>query len=98
MCRLPPRKTRREQSVEPENDGGRRPGSEKDDGLGDDGRQENLPITDRGEPQPIDQEVAREPKQDQANPADDGRDDVPDHGAPSGTFRLGPAIPIVIAQ
>ena len=50
-------------------------------GLGADRRQENLQITDRGKPQPIDQEVAREPEQDQANPDDDGRNDEPDHGA-----------------
>src|SRR5713226_4953098 len=29
---------------------------------------------------PIDQEVAREPEQDQANPDDEGRNDEPDHG------------------
>ena len=41
----------------------------------------NLQITDRGKPQPINQEVAREPEQDQANPDEDGRNDEPDHGA-----------------
>ncbi|XIA65112.1 hypothetical protein ACFIOY_01215 [Bradyrhizobium sp. TZ2] len=43
--------------------------------------QKNLRIADRGKPQPVNQEVAREPEQDQANPDEDGRNDGPDHGA-----------------
>ena len=31
--------------------------------------------------EPVNQEVAREPEQDQANPNEDGRNDEPDHGA-----------------
>jgi hypothetical protein len=43
--------------------------------------QKNLQITDRVKPQPVNQEVAREPEQDQANADDGGRNDEPDHGA-----------------
>src|SRR5258708_5679898 len=80
LCRLPPGKTHREPSVQPKDDGGRRQNCEKDHGFSADCCPKNLQITDRGKPQPIDQEVAREPEQDQANPDDDGCNDEPDHG------------------
>src|ERR1700687_1856039 len=81
LCRLPPGKTHREQSVQPKYGAGRHQNGEKQYGFGANAGQENLQIADRGKTQPIDQEVAREPEQDQANPADGGRDDDPDHGA-----------------
>jgi hypothetical protein len=81
LSRLPSGKTHREPSVQPKDDGSRRPDSKKDDGFSADCCPKNLQITDRGKPQPIDQEVAREPEQDQANPDDDGRNNPPDHGA-----------------
>jgi hypothetical protein len=43
----------------------------------------NLQITDRGKPQPIDQDVACEPQKDQENPDDDGSNDDPHHGVSS---------------
>jgi hypothetical protein len=59
-----------------------------------------LQKADRGKPQPIDQEVAREPEQDQANADGNGRNCEPDHGTlpwylPSGSGdpdRHGPMI------
>src|SRR5216684_2808278 len=81
LGRLPPGETRREPSVQPEDDGSRRPDGQKDDGFSADCCPENLQITDRGKPQPIDQEVAREPEQYQENPGHNGRNDEPDHGA-----------------
>src|SRR5437879_2904368 len=77
----PSGETHREPSVQPEDDGSRRPDGKKDDGFCADCCPENLQIADRGKPQPIDQEVAREPEQNQENPDDDGRNDDPDHGA-----------------
>ena len=51
----------REQSIHPQDDGGRHEDGEEDFGFGDDGRPEDAQIADRGKPQPIDQEIAREP-------------------------------------
>src|SRR3979490_2576955 len=72
---------RREPSVQPKDDGSSRPDRKKDDGFSADCCPKNLRITDCGKPQPVNQEVAREPEQDQANPDEDGRNDGPDHGA-----------------
>ena len=76
-----PGKTGRERSVHPKDDGGRHEDDEKNFGFGADGRPEDLQIADRGKPQPIDQEVAREPQQDQADRADDASYDERKHGA-----------------
>src|SRR6478752_1736647 len=81
LGRLPSRQTRRKPSVQPEGDGRRGPDGKKDRGFSADCRPKDLQITDRGKPQPINQEVAREPEQNQENPDDDGRNDEPDHGA-----------------
>src|SRR5258706_1269728 len=77
----PPGETHREPSVQPEDDGSRRPDGKKDDGFSANCCPENLQIPDRGKPQPIDQEVAREPEQYQENSDDDGGNDEPDQGA-----------------
>src|SRR3984957_17431088 len=100
LHRLPPGKTHRKPSVQPKDDGGRCPDSKKDDRFGGDRRQENLQKADRGKPQPIDQEVAREPEQEQASADGNGRNCEPDHGTlpwylPSGSGdpdRHGPMI------
>src|SRR3984957_3215708 len=100
LHRLPPGKTHRKPSVQPKDDGGRCPDSKKNDRFGGDRRQENLQKADRGKPQPIDQEVAREPEQEQANADGNGRNCEPDHGTlpwylPSGSGdpdRHGPMI------
>ena len=81
LRRLPSGKTHREPSVQPKDDRSSGPDCKKNDGFGADCRPKNLRITDRGKPQPVNQEVAREPEQDQANPDEDGRNDEPDHGA-----------------
>ena len=81
LRRLPSGKTHREPSVQPKDDRSSGPDCKKNDGFGADRRPKNLRITDRGKPQPVNQEVAREPEQDQANPDEDGRNDGPDHGA-----------------
>ena len=81
LRRLPSGKTHREPSVQPKDDRSSGPDCKKDDGFGADCCPKNLRITDRGKPQPVNQEVAREPEQDQANPDEDGRNDGPDHGA-----------------
>src|SRR6202030_771458 len=93
LCWLPPGKTHREQSVQPEDNGGRRQNGEKHHGFGAKASQKDLQITDRGKPQPIDQEVAREPEQDQANPDDDGRNDQPDHVASPWSLPFGSGNP-----
>src|SRR6266702_1905383 len=80
LCRPPSGKTQCEPSVQPKYDGGSGPDRKKDGSFGADCCPKNLQITDRGKPQPGDQEVAREPEQDQANPNDDGRNNEPDHG------------------
>src|SRR5882672_6687259 len=80
LRRLPSAKTHREPSVQPKYDGSSRPDRKKDGGFGADRYPKNLQITDRGKPQPVNQEVAHEPEQDQANPNGDGRNDEPDHG------------------
>ena len=59
-----PGEARRERPVHPQDDGGRQEDGEEDFGFGDDGRPEDAQIADRGKPQPIDQEIAREPQQD----------------------------------
>ncbi len=73
-------KTYREPSIQPKDDGSSRPDRKKDDGFSADCCPKNRQITDRGKPQPVNQEVAREPEQEQANPDDNGRNDEPDHG------------------
>ena len=80
LRRLLPGKTHGKQSVQPKYDAGCRQDREKHRGLGADAGQEHRSITDRGKPQPIDQHVAREPEQDQANAADDGRNNELHHG------------------
>src|SRR5882724_9201236 len=80
LRRLPSGKTHREPSVQPKDNGSSRPDRKKHDGFSADCCPKNLQITDRGKPQPVNQEVAREPEQDQANPNDDGRNHDPDHG------------------
>ena len=80
LYRLPPRKTHREPSVQPKNDGSHHPDSKKDDGFSANCRPKNLQVTDREKPQPIDQQVTRDPEKDQANPDSDGRNDELDHG------------------
>jgi len=77
---LPPGKTHREQSVQPKYGARRRQNGEKQHGFGANACQKNLQITDRGKPQPIDQDVACEPQKDQENPDDDGSNDDPHHG------------------
>jgi hypothetical protein len=74
-------KAGRKRSVQPQEDGGRPEDGEKDSGLGADGRPEDVQIADRGKPQPIDQQVAHEPQQDQADRDNDGSDDERHHGA-----------------
>ena len=76
-----PGKAGRERSVHPQDDGGRHEDDEEDFGFGADGRPEDAQIADRGKPQPIDQEVVREPQQDQADRDDDGSDEERHHGA-----------------
>jgi hypothetical protein len=70
--------------------------------AGADCRPKNLRITDRGKPQPVNQEVAREPEQDQANPDEDGRDGEPDHGTLPWCLRFGSGNPdrhgLIIAE
>jgi hypothetical protein len=66
-------KTHGEPSVQPKDDRSSRPDRKKDHGFSADCCPKNLQIADRGKPQPVNQEVAREPEQEQANPDDDGR-------------------------
>ena len=77
LGRPPLAKTQSKQSVQPKHDGGCRQHGETNHGFGADAGQKNWQITDRGKPQPIDEEVGREPEQDQANSGDDGRNDKP---------------------
>ena len=93
LCRLSPGKTPREPSIEREDDGGQRPNNEKDGGFGSDRRQKDLQIADRGKPQPIDQEVAREPEHQQADPDGDGRNDEAGQGASPWWFPFGSGNP-----
>jgi len=81
LRRLPSGKAHREPSVQPKDDRSPGPDCKKNGGFGADRRPKNLRITDRGKPQPVNQKVAREPEQDQANPNEDGRNHRPDHGA-----------------
>ena len=81
LRRPPSGKVHREPSVQPKDDRSPGPDCKKNDGFGADRRPKNLRITDRGKPQPVNQEVAREPEQDQANPNEEGRNRGPDHGA-----------------
>ena len=89
-------KAGRKRSVQPQDDRGRHEAGEKDSGLGADGRPEDIQIADRGKPQPIDQQVARESQQDQADRDNDGAMmsviTAPRHRARG----LGPVIPIVM--
>ena len=86
-------KAGRKRSVQPQDDGGRHEDGEKDSGLGADGRPEDVQIADRGKPQPIDQQVAHEPQQDQADRDNDGSDDERHHGASPPRPRLGSGDP-----
>src|SRR6202011_4347877 len=101
-CRLSPGKTPRQPSIQRKDEGSQRPNDEKDDGFGSDRRQKDLQITDRGEPQPIDQEVAREPEQQQADPDDDGRNDDDGQGTSPWWFPFGSGNPdrhgLIIAE
>src|SRR5208283_2566379 len=71
----------RERSVHPKDDGSRYEDDGKNFGFGANGRPEDRQIADRRKPQPIDQEVVREPQQDQADRADDASYDKRKHGA-----------------
>src|SRR5262249_40800679 len=51
--------------------------SEKNSGFRGDSRPEDLRIADRGEPHRVDEEVAKQSKQDQANCAGDANNDQP---------------------
>src|SRR6266404_1122376 len=93
MRRPPSGKTPRKPSVQPKDDSSPDPDRKKDDDFSADCCPENLQITDRRKPQPVNQEVAREPKQDQANPTDNGRNDDPDQGALSWYFPFGSGNP-----
>jgi hypothetical protein len=55
-------KAGRERPVHPKHGGSRYEDDEKNFGFGANGRPEDRQIADRGKPQPIDQEVAREPQ------------------------------------
>src|SRR6266404_5521916 len=89
-------------SIQPKDDGSSGPDRKKDDGFSPDCCPKNLQITDRGKPQPVYQEVACEPEQEQANPDDDGRNDEPDHGVLPWYLRLGSGNPdrhgVIIAE
>ena len=88
-----PGEMRRKQAVGSEDHGRRRKNDDKRDRLGADRRQEHRQITDRGEPQPVDQDIARVPEQDQADSADEGCNDQPGQGARPWCVRSGSGDP-----
>ncbi|MGY4283977.1 hypothetical protein ACVWXO_003197 [Bradyrhizobium sp. LM2.7] len=93
LCRLPLGETQGKQSVQPKHGGGCRQNGQQQHGLGADAGQKDRQITDRGKPQPIDEEIGCELKQEQANPDDEGRNDEPHHGVLPWCLPLGSSDP-----
>ena len=65
----------------PQDGGGRRENNEEDGGFRADRGPEDPLVAYRGEPHPVDQDVAHDSEQDQANCDNAGRDDESHHGA-----------------
>jgi hypothetical protein len=61
--------------IHQQDDRGRQKDGEEYFGFGDYGRPEDTKITDRGKPQPINQEASGEPQQNKADQKDNGDDD-----------------------
>src|SRR6516162_9614006 len=67
LCPRRPGEARRKRPIHPQDGGCHQKDSQKDFGLRNDSRPEDAQITDRRKPQPIHQEVTRDPQQDKAD-------------------------------